>query len=267
MRTRRAGNDVVVVVSAMGKTTDDLERLAHDVSSEPTPVRWTCCSPRASASRSHCSAWPSSTSARQRCRSPARRPGSSPTLRTARPRSWRSAPTASARRSTAATSPSSPGSRGCRPSGRSPRWGRAVPTPRPSPSPPRSRPMSARSTPTSPASTPPIRASCPTPAGLERLSYDEMLEMSATGGRVLALRSVEFARNYGVPVHVRSSFTWESGTWVNEEEPGMEAPIISRGPPRTTSRRRRSRSSGCPTARASRPSSSVRSPTRTSTST
>ena len=46
---------------------------------------------------------------------------------------------------------------------------------------------------------------------LERLSYDEMLEMAATGGRVLALRSVEFARNYGVPVHVRSSFTWETG--------------------------------------------------------
>ena len=62
---------------------------------------------------------------------------------------------------------------------------------------------------------------------LERLSYDEMLEMSATGGRVLALRSVEFARNYQVPVHVRSSFTWETGTWVHDEEQGMEAPIIS----------------------------------------
>src|SRR5215213_1513951 len=62
---------------------------------------------------------------------------------------------------------------------------------------------------------------------LERLSYDEMLEMSATGGRVLALRSVEFARNYRVPVHVRSSFTWETGTWVHDEEQGMEAPIIS----------------------------------------
>jgi aspartate kinase len=71
---------------------------------------------------------------------------------------------------------------------------------------------------------------------LDRLSYDEMLEMSATGGRVLALRSVEFARNYQVPVHVRSSFTWETGTWVTaegtgvtaeEEEPGMEQPIIS----------------------------------------
>jgi aspartate kinase len=62
---------------------------------------------------------------------------------------------------------------------------------------------------------------------LERLSYHEMLEMSATGGRVLALRSVEFARNYQVPVHVRSSFTWETGTWVHDEEHAMEAPIIS----------------------------------------
>jgi aspartate kinase len=62
---------------------------------------------------------------------------------------------------------------------------------------------------------------------LDRLSYDEMLEMSATGGRVLALRSVEFARNYQVRIHVRSSFTWEIGTWVEPEEPDMEQPIIS----------------------------------------
>jgi aspartate kinase len=62
---------------------------------------------------------------------------------------------------------------------------------------------------------------------LSRLSYDEMLEISATGGRVLALRSVEFARNYNVPVHERSSFTWEPGTWVRAEEPNMEQPIIS----------------------------------------
>ena len=54
---------------------------------------------------------------------------------------------------------------------------------------------------------------------LARVSFDEMLEMAATGGRVLALRSVEFARNHDVPVHVRSSFTWEPGTWVTEEEP------------------------------------------------
>ena len=62
---------------------------------------------------------------------------------------------------------------------------------------------------------------------LPRLSYDEMLEMAASGGRVLALRSVEFARNHGVPVHVRSSFTWEAGTWVVEEDPSMEQAIIS----------------------------------------
>jgi aspartate kinase len=62
---------------------------------------------------------------------------------------------------------------------------------------------------------------------LTHLSFDEMLEMAASGGRVLALRSVEFARNHGVPLHVRSSFTWEPGTWVTYEEPTMEDPIIS----------------------------------------
>jgi aspartate kinase len=62
---------------------------------------------------------------------------------------------------------------------------------------------------------------------LPALSYEEMLDMSATGGKVLALRSVEFARNHGVPVHVRSSFTWQPGTWVQEEDPAMEQAIIS----------------------------------------
>ncbi|MDA8381305.1 MAG: aspartate kinase [Actinomycetota bacterium] len=60
-----------------------------------------------------------------------------------------------------------------------------------------------------------------------RLSFEEMLEISATGGKVLALRSVEFARNHGVPLQVRSSFTWEPGTWVTKEDPGMEQPIVS----------------------------------------
>jgi aspartate kinase len=67
----------------------------------------------------------------------------------------------------------------------------------------------------------------PTARRLDRVSYEEMLDLSATGGRVLALRSVEFARNYHVPVHVRSSFTWEPGTWVGEEDPSMEQAIIS----------------------------------------
>jgi aspartate kinase len=62
---------------------------------------------------------------------------------------------------------------------------------------------------------------------LSRLSFEEMLELSATGGKVLALRAVEFARNHGVPVHVRSSFSWEPGTWVVREDPEMEQAIVS----------------------------------------
>jgi len=62
---------------------------------------------------------------------------------------------------------------------------------------------------------------------LAHVNFDEMLEMSGAGGRVLALRSVEFARNHHVPLHVRSSFTWEPGTWVTSEEPSVEDPIIS----------------------------------------
>jgi aspartate kinase len=62
---------------------------------------------------------------------------------------------------------------------------------------------------------------------LHRVSVDEMLEMAASGGRVLALRSVEFASNHNVPLHVRSSFSWEPGTWVTNEEPTMEEPIVS----------------------------------------
>ena len=62
---------------------------------------------------------------------------------------------------------------------------------------------------------------------LASVSYEEMLEMAATGGRVLALRSVEFARNHGVALHVRSSFTWEPGTWVRKKEEDVEKAIIS----------------------------------------
>jgi aspartate kinase len=62
---------------------------------------------------------------------------------------------------------------------------------------------------------------------LVHVSFEEMLEMAATGGRVLALRSAEFARNHNVLLHVRSSFTWEQGTWVTAEEPSVEDPIIS----------------------------------------
>ncbi len=62
---------------------------------------------------------------------------------------------------------------------------------------------------------------------LSRISFEEMLDIAASGGRVLALRSVEFARNHGVPLHVRSSFTWEPGTWVVEEDPSMEQAVVT----------------------------------------
>ncbi len=62
---------------------------------------------------------------------------------------------------------------------------------------------------------------------LARVSFEEMLDIAASGGRVLALRSVEFARNHHVPLHVRSSFTWEPGTWVVEEEQAMEQAVVT----------------------------------------
>jgi aspartate kinase len=63
---------------------------------------------------------------------------------------------------------------------------------------------------------------------LHALSYDEMLEMAASGARVLQLRSVEFARNHNVRLHVRSTFADADGTWITEEEdPMLEKAIIS----------------------------------------
>ncbi len=62
---------------------------------------------------------------------------------------------------------------------------------------------------------------------MNHISFDELLEMTATGCPKPAMRSVEFARTFGVKLHVRSAFTWEQGTWVSEEDPEMENAIIS----------------------------------------
>jgi len=62
---------------------------------------------------------------------------------------------------------------------------------------------------------------------LHFVSFEEMLEMAASGARVLMLRSVEFARNHGVRLHVRSSFHDEPGTWIGEADERMEHAIIS----------------------------------------
>ena len=60
-----------------------------------------------------------------------------------------------------------------------------------------------------------------------RLSYDEILEMTATGCPKPAMRSVEVARAKDVRLHVRSAFTWEAGTWIGKEDARMEQPIVS----------------------------------------
>ncbi len=73
----------------------------------------------------------------------------------------------------------------------------------------------------------------PTARKIDRIRYDEMLEMAASGAKVLVLRCVEYARRYEVPIHVRSSFSGREGTLVTSgpsEEQGegtMEQPIIS----------------------------------------
>ncbi|MFP4388354.1 MAG: aspartate kinase [Desulfococcaceae bacterium] len=62
---------------------------------------------------------------------------------------------------------------------------------------------------------------------MKTISYDEMLEMASLGAKVLQIRSVEFAKKYNVPVHVRSSFSEEEGTMVLAENPDMERVVVS----------------------------------------
>jgi aspartate kinase len=62
---------------------------------------------------------------------------------------------------------------------------------------------------------------------LHAVSYEEMLEMAATGAKVLELRSVEYARSSGIRLHVRSSFSDEEGTWIAEEDKRMEQAVIA----------------------------------------
>ncbi len=72
--------------------------------------------------------------------------------------------------------------------------------------------------------------SVPSARKIDRISYEEMLELAAAGAKVLHSRSVEYARRNDVPIHVRSSFNDHPGTWVVKEEEmevGMEAALIS----------------------------------------
>ena len=62
---------------------------------------------------------------------------------------------------------------------------------------------------------------------IDRISYDEMLEMASLGAKVLQIRSVKFGKRYGIPIHVRSSFSKKEGTWVVAESEIMERLVVS----------------------------------------
>ncbi len=68
---------------------------------------------------------------------------------------------------------------------------------------------------------------CPQARKLNRIAYDEMLEMSSMGAKVLQIRSVEFAKKYNVPVHVRSTFDNGPGTMLVQEDKDMELVLVS----------------------------------------
>ncbi len=67
----------------------------------------------------------------------------------------------------------------------------------------------------------------PTARKIERISYEEMLELASLGAKVLQIRSVELGMKYAVPIHVRSSFSDAPGTWVVPEEAAMEKVTVS----------------------------------------
>jgi len=67
----------------------------------------------------------------------------------------------------------------------------------------------------------------PTARKIDRISYEEMLELASLGAKVLQIRSVELGMKYGVPIHVRSSFSDVQGTWVVPEDTAMENVVVS----------------------------------------
>jgi len=68
---------------------------------------------------------------------------------------------------------------------------------------------------------------CPAARKIDRISYDEMLELASLGAKILDIRSVGLAKRYKVPLHVRSTFVETEGTWVVEEDKAMESMLVS----------------------------------------
>ena len=194
----------------------------------------TCCSPRASASRWRCSRWRSTTSASRRARSPARRPASSPTRRTARRGSSTSRPAASSealdegaiadRRRLPGRRPGHQGHHHARPRrlGHHRRRARRRARRR------RLRDLHRRRRRLHRRPAHRARA----PASSPRITYEEMLELAASGAKVLHLRCVEYARRYDLPIHVRSSFSptrrhVRGHRSIRTKETTVEQPIIA----------------------------------------
>ena len=188
-------------------------RCRHRVSS-------TCCSPPASASRWRCWRWRSPTSATRPARTPAARRGSSPTRRTARRGSSTSRRAASATRSTRAAIVIVAGFQGVSQDtkeittlGRGGSDTTAVAL---------AAALDAEVceiyTDVDGVFTADPRIVA-TARRLAHITYEEMLEMAASGAKVLHLRCVEYARRYDIPVHVRSSFSTRTGTWVSDKLP------------------------------------------------
>jgi len=67
----------------------------------------------------------------------------------------------------------------------------------------------------------------PKASKIEHLNYEEMMEMAALGSKVLHFRCVEIAAKYQIPIHVRSTFVSDEGTWISKRENPMEAPVVS----------------------------------------
>ena len=230
--TKKSGHEVVVVVSAMGTPPTTYATSPSRCRRPRRPESSTCCSPRASASRWHCSPWRSTTAASRPARTPAARLGSSPTPPTANariiditPGRIRSAidegdivivagfqgvsqstkeittPGRGASDTTAVALAAALGAQFCEiftdVDGVFTADPRVVPKAR----------------------------------KVETISSEEMLELAANGAKVLHLRCVEYARRFDIPIHVRSSFSAKDGTWVVQHPYGegetMEAPIVS----------------------------------------
>jgi aspartate kinase len=68
---------------------------------------------------------------------------------------------------------------------------------------------------------------CPSAKKISRISFEEMLELASLGAKVLQIRSVEIAMKYGVPIHVRTSFSDAPGTWVTGEDKSLEEVVVA----------------------------------------